>query len=80
MHFKWNCKTQTREGEGAAAELAEKSARLAELDAELNMDEHDAEEKAAEPEGRSSVLADLKAKAAIVGNTPRQHVAHEVAR
>ena len=24
MHFKWNCKTQTREGEGAAAELAEK--------------------------------------------------------
>ena len=61
-------------------ELAEKSARLAELDAELNMDEHDAEEKAAEPEGRSSVLADLKAKAAIVGNTPRQHVAHEVAR
>ena len=62
------------------AELAEKSARLAELDAELNMDEHDAEEKAAEPEGRSSVLADLKAKAAIVGNTPRQHVAHEVAR
>ena len=37
-------------------------------------------EKAAEPEGRSSVLADLKAKAAIVGNTPRQHVAHEVAR
>ena len=61
-------------------ELAEKSARLAVLDAELNMDEHDAEEKAAEPEGRSSVLADLKAKAAIVGNTPRQHVAHEVAR
>lgn len=48
------------------AELAEKSTRLAELDAALNMDDHGMEEEVTEPEGRSSVLADLKAKAAMV--------------
>ncbi|MCD8225401.1 MAG: SNF2-related protein [Clostridiales bacterium] len=52
------------------AELAEKSARLAELDAELNMDDHHSvrEEASEEQEGgeRSSVLDELKAKAEMV--------------
>ena len=62
------------------AELAEKSARLAELDAALNMDNHGIEEEVTEPEGRSSVLADLKAKAAIVGEAPKRHTEQEEVR
>ena len=62
------------------AELAEKCARLAELDAALNMDDHGEEEEVIEPEGRSSVLADLKAKATIAGETPRRHTEHEEVR
>ena len=62
------------------AELAEKSARLAELDAALNMDDHGMEEEVTEPEGRSSVLADLKAKAAIVDETPKRHTEREEVR
>ena len=62
------------------AELAEKCARLAELDAALNMDDHGVEEEVTEPEGRSSVLADLKAKAAIAGETPRRHTEREEVR
>lgn len=62
------------------AELAEKSARLAELDAALNMDDHGMEEEVTEPEGRSSVLADLKAKAAMVCETPKRHMEREEVR
>ena len=62
------------------AELAEKSARLAELDAALNMDDHGVEEEVTEPEGRSSVLADLKAKAAMVGEAPKRHTEREEVR
>ena len=62
------------------AELAEKSARLAELDAALNMDDHGMEEEVTEPEGRSSVLADLKAKAAMVGEAPKRHTEREEVR
>lgn len=62
------------------AELAEKSARLAELDAALNMDDHGMEEEVTEPESRSSVLADLKAKAAMVGETPKRHTEQEEVR
>ena len=62
------------------AELAEKSARLAELDAALNMDDHGMEEEVTEPEGRSSVLADLKAKATMVGETPKRHPEREEVR
>ena len=62
------------------AELAEKNARLAELDAALNMDDHGMEEEVTEPEGRSSVLADLKAKAAIVGEAPKRHTEREEVR
>ena len=62
------------------AELAEKSARLAELDAALNMDNHGIEEEVTEPEGRSSVLAELKAKAAIVGEAPKRHTEQEEVR
>lgn len=62
------------------AELAEKSARLAELDAALNMDDHGMEEEVTEPEGRSSVLADLKAKAAMVCETSKRHMEREEVR
>ena len=62
------------------AELAEKSARLAELDAALNMDDHGVEEEVTEPEGRSSVLADLKAKAAMVGEAPKRYTEREEVR
>lgn len=62
------------------AELAEKSTRLAELDAALNMDDHGMEEEVTEPEGRSSVLADLKAKAAMVCETPKRHMEREEVR
>lgn len=62
------------------AELMEKSARLAELDAELNMDDHGMEEERTEPEGRSSVLADLKSKAAVAGESSRRHVEREEVR
>jgi len=62
------------------AELAEKSARLAELDAALNMDDHGMEEEVTDPEGRSSVLADLKAKAAMVGEAPKRHMEREEVR
>ena len=62
------------------AELAEKSARLAELDAALNMDDHGVEEEVTEPEARSSVLADLKAKAAMVGEAPKRHTEREEVR
>ena len=62
------------------AELAEKSARLAELDAALNMDDHGMEEEVTEPEGRPSVLADLKAKAAMVGEAPKRHTEREEVR
>ena len=47
------------------AELTEKSSRLAELDAELNMDEAGTPKQEAceeKPDGRSSVLAELKAR------------------
>ncbi len=49
------------------AELAEKSARLSELDALLNMDERDATSELSEGEVKPSVLADLKNRAK---NTP----------
>ena len=62
------------------AELAEKSTRLAELYAALNMDDHGMEEEVTEPEGRSSVLADLKAKAAMVCETPKRHMEREEVR
>ena len=62
------------------AELAEKSTRLAELDAALNMDDHGVEEEVTEPEGRSSVLADLKAKAAMVGEAPKRYTEREEVR
>lgn len=62
------------------AELAEKSTRLAELDAALNMDDHGMEEEVTEPEGRSSVLADLKAKAAMFCETPKRHMEREEVR
>ncbi len=45
------------------AELAEKSARLSELDALLNMDERDSEAMLGEDEEKPSVLADLKNRA-----------------
>ena len=44
------------------AELAEKSARLAELDAALNMEDTMPEREEAEQADKPSVLADLKAK------------------
>ena len=44
------------------AELAEKSARLAELDAALNMEDSMPEREEAEQADKPSVLADLKAK------------------
>ena len=44
------------------AELAEKSARLAELDAALNMEDSMPEHEEAEQADKPSVLADLKAK------------------
>ena len=48
-------------------ELAEKSARLAELDAALNMDEDPMEEEKEEPEERTSVLEELKSKTPVPG-------------
>lgn len=62
------------------AELTEKSARLAELDAALNMDDHGMKEEVTEPEGRSSVLADLKAKATMVGEASKRHTEREEVR
>ena len=67
------------------AELAEKSARLAELDAALNMDDHPVDKnEQTEPEqspkqsaARPSVLADLKSKTAIVGNPSKHHKERE---
>ena len=61
--------------EAAKAELGKP-----ELDAALNMDDHGEEEEVIEPEGRSSVLADLKDKATIAGETPRRHTEHEEVR
>ena len=49
------------------AELAEKSTRLAELDAALNMDEHSMVGKKEEKEERTSVLEDLKSKTPVPG-------------
>ncbi len=43
-------------------ELAEKSARLVELDIALNIDEHKSNDKDIDCEKRPSVLADLKSK------------------
>ena len=48
------------------AELKEKSARLAELDAALNMDDNPAEEEMQEPDLPSSVLEELREKLAQV--------------
>ncbi len=52
------------------AELAEKSARLSELDALLNMDERDSSPELSDDEEKPSVLADLKNRAK---NTPPPH-------
>ena len=38
------------------------------------------EEEVTEPEGRSSVLADLKAKAAMVNEAPKRHTEREEVR
>ncbi len=56
------------------AELAEKSARLSELDALLNMDERDNGPELSEGEEKPSVLADLKNRAK---NTPPPHEGKE---
>ena len=57
------------------AELAQKSARLAELDAELNMDDKSASEHAEE---RPSVLADLKSKSERIPPARRSEEKEEV--
>ena len=57
------------------AELAQKSARLAALDAELNMDGKSATEPAAE---RPSVLADLKSKSESIPPAKRSEEKEEV--
>ncbi len=56
------------------AELVEKSARLSELDALLNMDERDSSPELSEGEEKPSVLADLKNRAK---NTPPPHEGKE---
>ncbi len=55
-----NAKAEVGKSFPQEAELAEKSARLSELDALLNMDERDSEAMLGEDEEKPSVLADLK--------------------
>ena len=60
------------------AELAEKSARLAELDAALNMDSPSVNaEDITEPGKRPSVLADLKSKNAVFTTNSKRHSQRE---
>ena len=65
------------------AELAEKSARLAELDALLNMDEHVGGEELCsdgemETKSRPSVLAELKERASHIPSSGRSDAYEEV--
>lgn len=63
------------------AELREKSARLAELDAALNLDEHSLDgEKLPESDRKPSVLNDLKSKTAISGTVLKTHPRRAEAR
>lgn len=63
------------------AELREKSARLAELDAALNLDEHSLDgEKLSESERKPSVLDELKSKTAISGSVLKNHPRRAEAR
>ena len=63
------------------AELREKSARLAELDAALNLDDHSLDgEKLPESERKPSVLDDLKSKTAISSSVLKTHPRRAEAR
>ena len=58
--------------------MAEKSARLAELDAALNMDSPSVNaEDITEPGKRPSVLADLKSKNAVFTTNSKRHSQRE---
>ena len=58
------------------AELAAKSARLAELDAALNMDDRGEDDRESHSSERPSVLADLKSKSAQI-TTSHNRKEHE---
>ena len=60
------------------AELAVKSARLAELDAALNMDDRGEEDREIHSSERPSVLADLKSKSAQITNSHNRKDHEEV--